>query len=225
MALARIPLNIIRSRRKTLCLQVSKPDIVTVRAPLRCSVARINQFVQQHQQWIDKQLAHQRANPGLPEQTYQPGSLIWLLGKRYPICFEYASQRSIELQDEAIIIRGKENDKEGLARYLERWLRTYAADLLSARTQRIHASASVDLPPCQTSIRKMKRQWGNCSRKGEIKYNLALIHYPVECIDYVICHELSHLLYFNHSRDFYDLMQQLCPDWRRLKHQLETFSP
>ena len=71
----------------------------------------------------------------------------------------------------------------------------------------------------------MKRQWGNCSRKAEIKFNLNLIQYPEDCIDYVIYHEMSHLLHFNHSKAFYNVLETLCPEWRSLKHKLETFSP
>ena len=220
-----IPLNIIRSRRKTLCLQVSRPDQVIVRAPLRCSESRINTFVKQHRQWIEKQLDYHRNNPGLPVPEYRPNTRFWLLGKSYLIVWEYSRRNEIELADSTVIVRSSQPDPERIAKRVEKWLREYALSYFTARSDDISNTSPAALPPYVCKVRKMKRQWGNCSRKGEIKYNLSLIHYPTECIDYVIAHEMCHLLHFNHSRAFYDLLSQLCPDWRELKVKLETFSP
>jgi len=60
----------------------------------------------------------------------------------------------------------------------------------------------------------MKRRWGSCRRNGKITLNLALMKYPLECIDAVIVHELCHLLEFNHSPRFYRLMTRAMPQWK-----------
>ena len=218
-------LNIIRSRRKTLCLQVSRPGQVIVRAPLRCSESKINTFVMQHQQWIEKQLDYHRNNPGLPVPEYRPNTRLWLLGKSYLIQWQYNGRNEIELCDSTLVVRSRKYEPERVAKRVEQWLREYALAYLSSRSIDIARSSPTELPPYVCKVRKMKRQWGNCSKKGEIKYNLSLIHYPIECIDYVIAHEMCHLLHFNHSKAFYALLVQICPDWRERKFKLETFSP
>ena len=70
-------------------------------------------------------------------------------------------------------------------------------------------------------LRKMKRQWGNCSLKGIITLNTALIKAPEICIDYVILHELCHFAEHNHSPRFYRLLTQVMPDWKIIKAQLD----
>ena len=129
------------------------------------------------------------------------------------------------LTDTSVVIESPNDDANTLSRRLEGWYRNYSLDHLSARTDAIHSSAPVFLPKCTVKVRKMKRQWGNCSRNGEIKYSLALMQYPAPCVDYVIAHELSHLLHFDHSRGFYSVLEQLCPDWHDRKIELETFGP
>lgn len=218
-------LNIIRSRRKTLCLQVSKPDQVIVRAPLKCSESRINTFVRQHQHWIEKQLAYQRNNPGLPVPEYRPNTQFWLLGKPYLIQWQYNDKNEIILSENTLQVYCPRSDHDYIAARVESWVRQFALNYFSEKSTEIHNNSPVELPAYVCKVRKMKRQWGNCSRKAEIKYNLSLIHYPQACIEYVIAHELSHLLHFNHSKAFYSLLNELCPDWRERKFRLETFSP
>ena len=217
-------LKILRSRRKTLCIEVAKPNIVTVRAPLRCSQSKIERFINNHDNWIKHKLAYYVNNPGLPTPTYRPNSTIWLLGRPYTIKQELSNKESVLLFDTDLVVKSRTDDDDIITRKVTRWVREFGVQYFNQRAAEIHLSAPLDLPDYHCRVRKMKRQWGNCSRSGEIKLNLSLIHYPEECIDYVICHEFCHLLHFNHGKAFYSLQQQLCPEWQQLKHRLETFS-
>ena len=70
-------------------------------------------------------------------------------------------------------------------------------------------------------IRKMKKRWGSLSQGKILTLNVNLVKSPKECIDYVITHELCHLLYRKHNREFYNLLEATMPDWRTKKHKLE----
>ena len=96
--------------------------------------------------------------------------------------------------------------------------------LFEELSQELHAEFKTPLPAFTLTVRRMRRQWGNCSRGRLIKLNVNLLRYPLACIRHVIRHELCHLKYFNHSRDFYALLEQVEPDWREQKHLLQTFS-
>jgi len=72
-------------------------------------------------------------------------------------------------------------------------------------------------------LKWMKNSWGRCNGNGQITLNIELIKAPKSCIDYVMAHELCHLTYLNHSRNFYNLLENNYPDWRIAKNRLENF--
>ena len=67
----------------------------------------------------------------------------------------------------------------------------------------------------------MSRRWGSYSKTGKVLLNLDLIRAPIECIDYVITHELAHVFYRNHGTKFFDLIESMMPDWKKRKDRLE----
>jgi predicted metal-dependent hydrolase len=75
--------------------------------------------------------------------------------------------------------------------------------------------------PSKIEIRKMQNRWGSCSTKGNILLNPELIKAPKACIEYVIVHELCHLVHRDHTKAFFDLQQKEFPDWRKWKNKLE----
>ncbi|HAD80758.1 MAG TPA: hypothetical protein DCF99_17295 [Flavobacteriaceae bacterium] len=68
----------------------------------------------------------------------------------------------------------------------------------------------------------LKKRWGSCATNGNILLNTELIKASKICIEYVIIHELCHLIHPNHSKDFYELLTELLPNWQKIKHKLET---
>ena len=67
----------------------------------------------------------------------------------------------------------------------------------------------------------MDKRWGSLSAKGQLTLNVNLIHTPKECIEYVVIHELFHLIHYNHGTEFYKLLDRTMPDWMKRKHKLE----
>lgn len=105
---------------------------------------------------------------------------------------------------------------------LERHLRKRFSDHVTRRTE--HLARAMGLQYGRIAVRGQKSRWGSCSRAGNLNFNWRLIFTSPEMIDYVVIHELSHLVHHNHSRDFYDLVKKYCPDYKRLRQILQKTS-
>lgn len=105
---------------------------------------------------------------------------------------------------------------------MQQWYSVHAKELLEKRiTQKLPMFLKLGAKKPIVQVRKMKSRWGSCSTDGVIKLNTELVKAPINCIDYVIVHELCHLLCPKHNKDFYRLLRRNEANWERLKWQLE----
>ncbi len=81
----------------------------------------------------------------------------------------------------------------------------------------------MNLFPSSISFRKNKRTWGSCNFQNHLTFNILLMKYPIEVMDYVIVHELAHIKHKNHSKDFWNLVGQYCPDYKKIEKMFKNF--
>jgi predicted metal-dependent hydrolase len=110
---------------------------------------------------------------------------------------------------------------------IEQWLRLQAGDLLAAKAQKLSSTLGVKIR--RLTIRSAKTRWGSCSSHGNLNFNWKLIMAPDEVIDYIVAHELCHLIELNHSKKFWHMVELCCPKWRLhrkwlRKHQMELMA-
>ncbi len=84
-------------------------------------------------------------------------------------------------------------------------------------------SKIMNLFPTKVSFRKNKRTWGSCNFKNEIRFNFLLMKYPIQIIEYVVIHELAHIVHKNHSKDFWNLVETYCSDYKDREKLFKTF--
>jgi predicted metal-dependent hydrolase len=99
-----------------------------------------------------------------------------------------------------------------LSLLLERWYRMQAAQLIEEKANNM--STHMGLKYGRLAIRGQKTRWGSCSQKGNLNFNWKLVMVPEPVIDYVVIHELAHLKEMNHTKRFWQLVEQYCPKWR-----------
>ena len=228
-----------RSRRRTVALYVHPDKSVEIRIPLLFSVDEIEPFLIKHSRWLFNRLDLPEKKSIEPKK-FVTGELHYFLGKQYPIEIVASDKNSVVFDNEKIVIRHRVTKTPSRQVHLSESLSSSksksvsSSDLLDRwyleQAKRVFQEISIPLieqmkkynvAPKSFAIKKMKTRWGSCSSKGNINLNLHLIKLPEQCIKEVILHELCHLVYFNHSKEFYALMTAEMPDWKVWKKELK----
>jgi len=218
-----IPFEVIYVERKTMEISVMPDASVVIKAPLETSHEEIEKRVKKRARWICKQINYFRQfEPRTPPRQYLSGETHLYLGKQYRLKIITASCNSVKLQRGYIIIGVTKNKPEVIKKLLKQWYSDKAHikfDESFNRCWDTFGNYSGKKPDIY--IRQMKSRWGSLSKKGTLTLNVDLVRAPVECVEYVITHELCHLKHNDHSRRFYELLEKVMPDWENRKHKLE----
>jgi predicted metal-dependent hydrolase len=200
---------------------------VEVEAPPRTAMEDIQAAVQKRARWILRNVrsAGDERRHALPRR-YVSGEAHFYLGRRHKLIVGEAGRAGSEVR----LWRGRIEvvlpvaDPTAVRRRLKQWYReksqAYFARKLAELVSRFDGIAEV--PTFQ--LLAMEKQWGSCSPAGRISLNPSLIKAPAHCVEYVLIHEVCHLLEHNHSKGFYALLDRHCPDWRSWKAELDSLS-
>jgi predicted metal-dependent hydrolase len=220
-----ISYSVTHSDRKTLGITVQPDGRVLVKAPADASAERIEEKVRKRVPWIQKQQTFFKAFENqMPPRRYISGESHYYLGKQYILHLvetcERASKNSVSFKGRSFeIVCNKKTKPEMLMKewYRERAKIKFAeiAEPIIQRFKKYHVE------PTSLYIQQMENRWGSCTPKGKIILNTELIKAPKPCIQYVITHELCHLLHRNHTAAFYKLLAVEMPDWERWKNKLD----
>lgn len=208
--------------RKTLGIRVYPDCKVRVIAPLDITVEKLKTKLREKAPWILKQqLEFLSYHPLTPPRKYVNGETHLYLGRQYKLRIERAATNEVKLFRGRIFVLKKDNITA--KNLLSEWYRDKAIIHFEETLKKIlplFNRYNIDQPELQ--IRQMSTRWGSCTPKGKVILNPELIKAPKGSIEYVIIHELCHLVYHNHTRAFYDLQETIMPDWKKWKERLET---
>jgi predicted metal-dependent hydrolase len=218
-----IEFSLCRSQRRSLAVHVYSDQRVEVRAPADCPETMIAGFVRERMDWIRDKRRYFNDHPLVPPLSYSEGEAHPYLGVGYPLALSRSSPAGVWLAADRLWVRHRdvENPRQ-VAGLLDQWYRRQAARVLPQRLSDCHQrmqALRIPFPPLK--IRAMRSRWGSCSSRGSVTLNLELIKYPVALIDYVVMHELCHLLEFNHGPGFWAMMDAVMPDWRERRARLK----
>lgn len=204
--------NIVRSKRKTMVIHV-RHGIVEVRVPLFVSGTQVQAFIDKHQEWIIGKLEH-KAVQDAQRLTLKDGGSIYYKGKTLEVRFIENCRDEIMINETEFCFHGRQMNEASAARALQRWLLVQARAVLPQRTRALAVYLQAGPQLKEVVFRKTKTKWGHCTSSGRIQFNWLIMLAPDAIIDYMICHEVCHLLQMNHSRRFWGLVESVCPDYR-----------
>ena len=219
-----VEILVVRKRIKNMYLRINQNGQITVSAPLRLSEKQIDDFVQLKKGWIAKQIEKHR----IRRQEIAASNIVWWLGGLKPIRLESGTKNTAEMHEDALCLTVKDTKNQAMCdAVLEQWMRQQAFVIFNEQMDRLfhQVFAEYHLPMPKLYLRKMKTLWGSCTpSKNKITLNTALIQYDIRCIEYVVLHELTHLLYIHHDADFYCFLSTHMPDWKERRTELHNHS-
>ncbi len=201
--------TVIRSRRKTIAVEITKDGEVLVRAPLRLARREVFAFVDQNSGWITRKLDQVRARKGQREpRRFRDGESFPFLGEQHLLRF-VAGGEYLQKQNGEFLLGIDLSDRAGdLFRV---WYRARAREILEDRVA--HFAFRMGLACRTVRITDARERWGSCSAAGTLNFAWRLVMAPPPVIDYVIVHELTHIVEMNHSRRFWERLRCILPDY------------
>jgi predicted metal-dependent hydrolase len=204
-----------RRRRRTLGISVDAHGL-SVSAPLRAPWRDIEAFLRQKERWIVAKMDEWARLPRPALVRVASGESLPLFGSA--VTLEVSSgRRAVRREPGRLVVSAPAPHR--VAKILVGWLRTQALDALAPRAA--HYAAHLKVAPPPVALSNARTQWGVCTEGGAIRLSWRLVHLEPALADYVVAHEVAHLVELNHSKRFWNLLAKLYPDWREARERLE----
>ena len=220
MLIENITVTVEKKNIKHMYLRILPPNgDVKISAPSHISDREIIDFVKSKKDWILKKQKYIIENDIAAPYKYDNGEKHPLWGKEYELqLISNVNVKNAFVMDDKIYLPiPKRSTIEKRKNILDE---LYRAELKKAIPDVLDkCSKIVGRTPTDITVRKMKN-WGNCKQNGKITLNLNLAKKDMECLEYVMIHELCHLIEFNHGKGFKRLMDKFCPHWKKIKKRL-----
>lgn len=210
--------------RKTFRIKVYSDTRVEVLAPSAASEEQVLEKTRLKAPWILKQIDYFKTyQPGTPPRRFVSGETHLYLGRQYRLKIVPDTKDVVKAYRGQLWIHSRKPKPEALKLQLDKWYKEKAELVFTELLQEVLPKFTrYEISVSNLSIRSMSKRWGSCTSAGKIILNSELIKAPKGCIEYVIIHELCHLVHRNHTKAFHDLQSKMLPDWRKWKERLEA---
>jgi predicted metal-dependent hydrolase len=209
--------RIIRSNRRSIGIEIGRDAALIVRAPKKTPLAAIEKIVTEKQGWIaEKQRIMQERIQSIPERKFENGEAFLLLGKEYPLFITENAMPHLSFSGVKFVLKKR---YQAQARRLFFVLyRKKASEIIPPRVE--HFSRLYEIPYKKINISWAASRWGSASSQGTLSFSWRLAMAPITIVDYVVAHELAHLVEQNHSRRFWDRVEEMYPNYQRARKWL-----
>lgn len=216
-----IEIEVNKKKIKNMYLRVSRQDgKVSISAPLRTKDEAITRFAVSKLEWINNQIKKLENRRTPTELDYVEGEIHYVWGEPFSLVIKHQNKSSVEIKDNKLILTThKESTNLQREKLLIEWYRDQLKECLPKLFEKWQAIIGVRVESVR--VRNMSTRWGTCNtRDKRIWINLQLAKRPLNCLEYVVVHELVHLLEGSHNAVFKGYMDQYLPNWREIKKEL-----
>ena len=220
-----IEVVVTRRKMKSVRLKVFPNEEVAISAPHGVSLVWVERFLEKKRDWIEGKLGFFRESAANDKLNFiKSGVNIRLLGEQLMIIIREARQKRVILDDDKLYIyTPNPKDEKTLAEQLDSWIKIQQKELYESLLAKLYpVIGKYGYARPTIKVRKMKTLWGSCNRKkGIITLNYYLYKAKKPCIEYVMLHELIHIMYPGHNKEFYDFLSIHMPGWKERKKILD----
>lgn len=210
--------EIIRTDNKNLIITVKDADTLEVRAPKNLSKEAIEGFVRDKKRWIEKKAGEKEKIKNEFGDIYAYRQFL-LFGKRFRIVKSNVTEATI-LED-MFVVPQKVTEISQLKEAMKKFVLEKAKNNLPAIMSQI--GSKIGICPAGVRVKSLKSKWGSCDSNKMITFNSRLIQLEPKLIEYVVIHELCHVVELNHSEKFWKTLEQFIPDWSERRSSLKKF--
>ena len=211
------------SRRKTADIRVEE-GAVSVIVPVSTSVEKIDQLLLSKRQWIREKIALQRDLAPASSKQFVSGETFPYLGRNYRLKVEHGPFAPVKLLQGRLVVQMPESDQQPymIRNAVVRWYKRQAEQKIREKVKRYAPIVGVE--PAGVAIKTFKSRWGSCTAKGELEFNWLIMLAPNRMVDYVVIHELCHLIHHDHSPEFWREVMRVMQDYQQCREWLRENS-
>lgn len=208
--------SIVRSRRRTVALVITRDAALVVRAPFRTPVSQIDSFIARKSSWIRRKIAEAAARRAQSLRAFTEGERFLYLGVEYPLALVDGPGPSVTLDG---ALRVRRSVAPEVRRALVAWYRQEAVTVIRERVE-LYAAIS-GLAYGRFTVTDARSRWGSCSAADGVSFSWRLVMAPIDVIDYVVVHELTHIRHKDHSKRFWTAVAAVYPEYEESRAWLK----
>lgn len=214
-------IQLIRSKRKTIGLEVQENGRVLLRAPEGTSERSLKRFVREKQAWIERSVRKQKAAYAKrPRRRFEHGENFLYLGDPIKLCITEQAKKPFCWDVDFILDAKAQHRAESV---MKRWYKTRARFVFNDRAE--FYAPLMDVQFENVKLSSATTRWGSCGSKNTLNFNWRLVMAPMEVIDSVIIHELAHCRHKHHDPRFWELVTKHCPTYKHHNRWLKKNAP
>lgn len=220
-----IEFEVTHSNRKTFEIKIQPPDIITVRSPKRARKKDIINLMKKKENWILMKLEELKEVEYVKkEKEFIDGELFLYLGKEYPLNIKIDKglrKPIIEITEGELYIKTNILEVDKLRKAAEMWYREKTLEIILEKVEILYKYFNVE--PNSIRVKQQKKRWGSCNSKRDLMFNWRLSMAPSYVVEYIVLHEMCHMVHMDHSKKFWVLVEEIMPDYKERRKWLKKY--
>ena len=229
-----LDVDIIYRKRKNISIKITPKDRIQIIAPHKVPIKILKETIEKNSSWILSKLdKFKNMDDSFLKRDYVDGEIYYYIGKPHYLKIikdknmqNKKNYNYISIKEEYIEIRTNNWEGEYLKESLKKWYKLKSEEIVMDRLAYLREQSDYfrKIEPNLIKVKEQKKIWGSCNSNKNIYINSKISMLPVEAIDYIIAHEFCHILYMNHSKDFYASVEKIIPNYREINLWLKKNS-